>query len=74
MHLTAVHAGRIDDRGVSVRAARRGLWAMPLSSCYVGRPSRPGFVLGFAGTDARDIPAGVRKLRDALRGESSGKD
>jgi GntR family transcriptional regulator/MocR family aminotransferase len=73
MHLTAVHPGRLDDHDVAVRAARQGLWAMPLSSCYVGRPSRRGFVLGFAGTDAQDVAAGVRTLGALLRDGSSGK-
>ena len=76
MHLTAVavHKGRIDDHEVSVRAARQGLWAMPLSSCYVGRPARRGFVLGFAGTDERVAADGVRRLGALLRGGSLGKD
>ena len=67
MHLVATLSKLSDDREVAVRAARQGLWAMPLSSCYVGRPSRRGFVLGFGGTDVREISSGVRKLRALLR-------
>ena len=68
MHLVAMLSGAADegDREVAVRAARQGLWAMPLSSCYVGRPSRRGFVLGFGGTDVREISSGLRKLRALL--------
>jgi len=65
MHLVAVLADRRDDRAVSVRAARQGLWAMPLSSCYSGKP-REGFVLGFGGTDVPEIVDGVRRLRAVL--------
>jgi len=65
MHLVASLA-RGDDRAPAVRAARMGLWAMPLSSCYLGRPSRRGFVLGFGGASVTEIPRGVRRLRTAL--------
>ena len=70
MHLVATlkKSHDVDDRDVSRRAAREGLWAMPLSSCYVGRPARRGFVLGFGGTDLPDIDRGVRKLAAALTG------
>src|SRR4029453_10923864 len=34
MHLVATLSRTSDDREVAVRAARQGLWAMPLSSCY----------------------------------------
>ena len=74
MHLVATLSSGIDDRDVSVRAARQNLWAMPLSSCYVGRALRRGFVLGFAGTEAEDMGGGVRKLRALLPPRSLGKD
>ena len=62
--------GRRDDREVAVRAARQGLWAMPLSSCYVGRPSRRGFVLGFGGTDVgRDFRRSPEAGAPHSRGE-----
>jgi GntR family transcriptional regulator/MocR family aminotransferase len=66
MHLVAGLSKPLDDYDASLRAARQGLWAMPLSSCYLGRPVRRGFVLGFAGSDVRDIARGVRKLRGVL--------
>jgi GntR family transcriptional regulator/MocR family aminotransferase len=66
MHLVATLSRALDDRAVAVRAARQGLWAMPLSSCYVGRPARRGFVLGFGGTDLPEIQRGVSRLASAL--------
>jgi GntR family transcriptional regulator / MocR family aminotransferase len=66
MHLVAVLSTGRDDHAVSVRAARKGLWVMPLSSCYFGKASRRGFVLGFGGTGVPEIPRGVQRLRAAL--------
>ncbi len=66
MHLVASSTRGFDDVGVAMRAAREGLWAMPLSPCCLGRTTRRGFVLGFGGTDVPDIPGGVRRLRSAL--------
>jgi GntR family transcriptional regulator/MocR family aminotransferase len=68
MHLVARSAKRIDDRAVAARAARMGLWAMPLSSCCVATPGQSGFVLGFGGSRRPEILRGVRRLRDALGG------
>ena len=67
MHLVATRTKRGDDRAASLRAARRGLWAMPLSSCYVDRATLSGFVLGFGGTDVVDMAAAVRALGAVLR-------
>lgn len=66
MHLVAAFHDEVDDRLLSETAARQGLWVMPLSSCYLGPPKRRGLVLGYGGTEARLIPAGVRKLRAVL--------
>jgi GntR family transcriptional regulator/MocR family aminotransferase len=66
MHLVASLSKGTNDRDVSVRAARQGLWVIPLSPCYIGKASRQGFVLGFGGTSAPEILIGVRRLRAAL--------
>jgi GntR family transcriptional regulator/MocR family aminotransferase len=66
MHLVAAFSGHDRDRELSERAASLGLWAMPLSSCYLGKPRRRGFVLGFGGTDVPEIREGVRRLREVL--------
>jgi GntR family transcriptional regulator / MocR family aminotransferase len=67
MHLVALLRRGGGDHALSVRAARRGIWAMPLSSCYFGNPTRQGFVLGFSGTDVSELRAGVRALSGILR-------
>jgi GntR family transcriptional regulator/MocR family aminotransferase len=67
VHLVAALPNRSSDREVSMRAARKGLWAMPLSSCYLKEPSRQGLVLGYGGVSAAEIPAAVRRLRSVVR-------
>jgi GntR family transcriptional regulator/MocR family aminotransferase len=66
MHIAAALSKGLKDQTVAERAAMQGLWAMPLSSCYLGRAVRQGFVLGFGGTGVPEIVAGVRRLRVAL--------
>ena len=63
MHLAAALPRGSRDRPISVRAARQGLWVMPLSTCYFGRGARQGLVLGYGGTSAAEMPAAVRRLR-----------
>jgi GntR family transcriptional regulator/MocR family aminotransferase len=63
VHLVATLAPRADDRALAVRAAAQGLWAMPLSSCFAGRATRRGFVLGYGGTEADEMADAVRRLR-----------
>jgi len=65
VHLTAMLNTRDRDEEVAARAVRQGLSLWPLSRLYRNRP-RQGFVLGFGGTTAREIPVGVRKLRELL--------
>jgi GntR family transcriptional regulator/MocR family aminotransferase len=66
MHLVGAFQDAVDDRLLAETAARQGLWAMPLSSCYLGPPARRGVVLGYGDTETRLIPAGVRHLRAVL--------
>ena len=67
MHLVAALPKRFKDRQISERAAKEGIWAMPLSTCYLEKASRPGLVLGYGSTDAGLIPDAVRRLRKAIR-------
>lgn len=67
MHLVAALPKRFQDVRICERAAKEGLWAMPLSACYLEEASRQGLVLGYGGTEAERIPDAVRRLRKALR-------
>ena len=66
MHLAATLRPGVDDRRLAAEAARRGLWLMPLSSCYLGAAAEPGLVLGYGGTGVNEIREGVRRLREVL--------
>jgi len=65
MHLTAFLTRSRSDEEISARAVRHGLSIWPLSRMYMEHP-RQGFILGYGGTTARDIPAAVRKLQSLL--------
>jgi len=65
MHLSLTLKG-IRDREVAERAARQNLWLVPLSSSYLGKALRQGFILGFGSTTVETIPNAVRKLRSVL--------
>jgi GntR family transcriptional regulator / MocR family aminotransferase len=66
VHLVARLKVRRSDREAVLQAARRGVWTMPLSACYLGPPTSQGLVLGYGGSSAAAIPAAVRRLRDVL--------
>jgi GntR family transcriptional regulator/MocR family aminotransferase len=66
MHLAVTARPRWPDHVMALRAARRGLWLMPLSSCYLGKPARRGLVLGYGGTTAAEIPSAVHRLRSVV--------
>jgi GntR family transcriptional regulator/MocR family aminotransferase len=66
IHLTALLQDGASDSAVAEHAARDGLWAMPLSACYLGPPARRGLVLGYGGAAVAHIPDAVRRLRRAL--------
>jgi GntR family transcriptional regulator/MocR family aminotransferase len=66
MHLTVTLPNGSRDLEIAERAARQNLWIWPLSPFYLGKVSRPGFILGFGGTAAAEIPRAVRKLRTLI--------
>ena len=66
MYLAVTARRRWPDHAMALRAAARGLWVMPLSSCYLGHPTRRGLVLGYGGTTVGEIPSAVHRLRRAI--------
>lgn len=68
MHLVALLPAGVDDVAISRRAAREGIAALPLSTCYVGSSQRGGLVLGYGGANLRQIRDGVRRLKTSLSG------
>jgi GntR family transcriptional regulator/MocR family aminotransferase len=66
LHLVAILPKGSPDRQMAAEAARQGVWAMPLSACYLGKASSRGFVLGYGGASVSEIHEGVRRLRRIL--------
>jgi GntR family transcriptional regulator/MocR family aminotransferase len=63
MHLAAFLPHGVNDVSVSKEAARIGISAMPLSTCYLKPLTRGGLILGYGGVNPRQIHDGIRKLR-----------
>jgi GntR family transcriptional regulator/MocR family aminotransferase len=72
MHLVVTLPKGFRDREIAERAARQNFWLLPLSSSYVGKSARQGFVLGYGGTTVEDMPRAVSKLRDLLAEKAGG--
>jgi len=68
MHLVVMLPKDAPDHDIAVRAARRGLSVIPLSSCYLGRLTESGLVLGYGSTRLGEMPDAVRRLKAILRG------
>ncbi|HEX7150250.1 MAG TPA: PLP-dependent aminotransferase family protein [Thermoanaerobaculia bacterium] len=66
LHVTSFLPEGTNDREVVREAARRGVYATALSTCYLRRP-RPGLILGFGGATERRIAAACRTLGEVLR-------
>lgn len=66
MHLVALLPHGANDVAISTNAKEKGISVMPLASCYLKRCVRPGLILGYGGTDARQIDQGVRTLKTLL--------
>ncbi len=66
LHLVGLLKPGLDDRAISRKAAALGIAALPLSMCHLEKPKRLGLILGYGGTDARQIETGVRRLAGIL--------
>jgi GntR family transcriptional regulator/MocR family aminotransferase len=56
----------VDDREVARRAAMRGINVTALSSCYFGKTSKSGLVLGFGGVPEEAIVPALAMLARAI--------
>jgi GntR family transcriptional regulator/MocR family aminotransferase len=66
LHIATTLPRGVDDVVVLQRMTARGLTAMTLSRCYLGRARRSGLLLGFGGFDERTLIAATRTLGDVL--------
>ena len=66
MQLCAILTAGADDALVSRLAAREGVVARAIGQHYLGRPRRPGLLLGFAGVDDEQTDTGLDVLVRAV--------
>jgi GntR family transcriptional regulator/MocR family aminotransferase len=67
MHLLVTLPKGMRDIEIATRAAAEKLWLAPLSPYYFEEATHEGFILGFGGTPASEIPQAVQKLKAVLR-------
>jgi GntR family transcriptional regulator/MocR family aminotransferase len=67
LHVAALLSGGVSDQEVIRRMAARGLTATALSTCYAGKGSRYGLLLGFGGANERRLLEATRVLGEVLR-------
>ena len=70
LHVSAFLPDGVDDREVVREGAKRGLDMTALSTCYAGKRSRSGLVLGFGGASERRILVACRTLGEVLKQSS----
>ncbi len=70
MHLSVTLPKGFRDRELSMKAAAHELWLWPLSSTYLGRNPRHGWMLGFGGVGEKEIPRGVRSMYQVVNGDA----
>jgi GntR family transcriptional regulator/MocR family aminotransferase len=66
MHLVVTLEPGLPDRDIATRAAEGKLWLWPLSTAYIGKDVRQGFILGFGSTKTTEMPAAVRRFREVV--------
>jgi GntR family transcriptional regulator/MocR family aminotransferase len=69
LHLTALLPGGVDDVELVNRAAQRGISPIALSSCFAGKATLSGLVLGFGGTNEEEIKTAVQTLAGLIATE-----
>lgn len=67
LHLSAFLPEGLDDREVVRRAAQRGISTTALSTCYAGKRSKSGLILGFGGADEGQISRAAKTLSRVIR-------
>jgi GntR family transcriptional regulator / MocR family aminotransferase len=65
-HMVLWPKKRVVEEEIVERAAQRGVGIYGIAHCYLKRPSRPGFVLGYARLNEREIREGIRILGGVL--------
>jgi GntR family transcriptional regulator/MocR family aminotransferase len=66
MHLVVLLGAKARDHEIALRAAVSGISVIPLSSCFNGKPTRRGLILGYGSTRLSEIPEAVRRLKSLI--------
>jgi len=66
MHMAVALPAGLHDVEIAQRAAQNRVWLWPLSTNYLGKKKRHGFILGFGSAPAEHIPHAVRRMRTAF--------
>ena len=69
MHIAAIAKPGVDPEAAAAAALDAGVRIHTLSRYFLGEPDRGGMVFGYGVAELPQIAQGVRKLRDALRGD-----
>lgn len=69
MHVAAVARPGVNAEAAAAAALRAGVRIHTLSRYFFGKPDRSGMVFGYGVADLPQIAQGVRKLREAFRGD-----
>jgi GntR family transcriptional regulator/MocR family aminotransferase len=69
LHLVGLLPSGVDDVNLGLRLADAGISAVPLSTCYLGRPIESGLILGYGSVDVDTIGAATKTLAGALQSE-----
>lgn len=67
LHLVGMLPHGVDDEAVARRLAMSGVSSVPLSTCWLGRPARPGLILGYASAEVDAIRKATKTLAGVLR-------
>ncbi len=65
-HIVLWPQKRVSEQEVIAAAARKGVGIHGVAHCFYSRPSRPGFLLGYARLTRREIREGIRLLAEVL--------
>ena len=57
---------RVVEEAVVLAAAQKGVGIYGIAHCWLRRPARPGFILGYAQLSEREIREGIRLLGEIL--------
>jgi GntR family transcriptional regulator/MocR family aminotransferase len=65
-HIVLWPLKRVAEKTLIARAASRGVGIYGISHCYLTKPTRTGFILGYSRMNEKQIREGIRLLSEVL--------